>query len=233
MSKRKIVALLPMKAKSERVKNKNFRDFAGKPLFMWMLDTMLSIQEINKVVINTDAENILCDKELHELSRVFVRERKPELRGDRTNMNLIVEDDIKAVPSDLYLMTHTTNPLLSAETIKKAINMFDESTQCDSLFTVNKIQTRFYRKDATPVNHDPNNLIRTQDLEVWYEENSCLFVFTAESFVKTKARIGAHPAMMETPRLESFDIDEPADWIIAESVALYNQYKNGAHFSKQ
>ena len=53
--KNKIVALLPMKAHSERVKGKNFKIFNGKPLYKWILDTLLSTNIIDKVVINTDA----------------------------------------------------------------------------------------------------------------------------------------------------------------------------------
>jgi CMP-N-acetylneuraminic acid synthetase len=115
-------------------------------------------------------------------------------------------------------MTHTTNPLLSAETIRDALDQFENSDDADSLFTVNKIQTRFYRADGSAVNHDPNNLIRTQDLEPWFEENSCLYLFTSESFRKTGARIGERPKMYETSRVESQDIDEPSDWTIAEAL---------------
>src|SRR5262249_9017177 len=52
---RRVVALLPMKGHSERVPGKNFRDFCGKPLFRWILDSLLSLPEIGLVVINTDA----------------------------------------------------------------------------------------------------------------------------------------------------------------------------------
>ena len=90
--------------------------------------------------------------------------------------------------------------------------------ECDSLFTVNKVQTRFYKEDTSPVNHDPDNLIRTQDLEPWYEENSCLYYFTRESFSESKARIGRKPMMMVTPPLESLDIDEPHDWEIVAAL---------------
>jgi len=48
----KITALLPMKAHSARVKSKNFRLIAGKPLFQWILDALLAVPEIDKVVIN-------------------------------------------------------------------------------------------------------------------------------------------------------------------------------------
>lgn len=218
----KIVALLPMKAHSSRVKGKNFRKLVNKPLFKWILDTLLSLPEIDKVVINTDARDILNEHGLVETPRIFIRDRKQELCGDEVSMNLILEDDIASVPADIYLMTHTTNPLLSAETIASAISMFSDAknrNKADSLFTVNRFQTRFYKKDLTPVNHDPDNLIPTQDLEPWYEENSNLYLFTSESFDKTKARIGERPIMMETPKIESVDIDEEEDWKIAEALA--------------
>ena len=183
---------------------------------------MLAIPEINLIVINTDAKKILNNKELQSNQKIIIRQRKETLCGDYTNINLIIEDDINAIPADLYLMTHSTNPLLSIDTIKQAITLFKNSESHDSLFTVNKVQTRFYHEDATPVNHDLDNLVRTQDLEVWYEENSCLYIFTKDSFTKTRSRIGTTPMMMESPRLESLDIDEPTDWLIAESVALYS-----------
>ena len=57
-----IIALLPMKAHSERIPNKNFKELSGKPLFKWMLDKLLSINEISQVIINTDAIKILYGK---------------------------------------------------------------------------------------------------------------------------------------------------------------------------
>ena len=219
---KRVVALLPMKAHSERVSGKNFRELAGKPLFRWVLDTLLSVDEIDLVVINTDAREILEDKGLPASSRVLVRDRKKELQGDFTSMNLILEDDINAEPAELYLMTHTTNPLLSADTIRDALDrLAADKGKFDSLFTVNRFQTRFYREDLSPVNHDPDNLIRTQDLEPWFEENSCLYIFSRESFHKTRARIGEKPMMFEMPRNESIDIDEQEDWMMAEALAIY------------
>ncbi len=222
--KRKIIALLPMKANSERVKGKNFRNFNGKPLFRWILDSLLQIEEIDRIVINTDARHILADNGLVDGGKVVIRDRRPEICGDLVSMNLIISDDVENVDADIYLMTHTTNPLMSANTIKSAINAFENAVSAgiaDSLFTVDKVQTRFYRKDGTAVNHEPNNLIRTQDLEPWFAENSNLYVFTRESFAKTNARIGKKPMMFESPKFESIDIDTPEDWDLAVVAARY------------
>lgn len=217
-----LVALLPMKATSERVKGKNFRNFAGRPLFRWILDTLLSIPQIDKVVINTDARDVLAEHGLRDSDRVLIRDRKPELRGDLVSMNKVIADDMEAVDARVFLMTHTTNPLLSAETIRSAVSTYNKALQddYDSLFSVNRYQTRFYRGNGSPVNHDPNNLVRTQDLEPWYEENSNLYLFTPASFAKSQARIGTNPLMFETPHLESADIDDATGWHLAEIIAL-------------
>lgn len=214
---KELVALLPMKGHSERVPRKNFRDIAGKPLFRWILDVLLSVDAIDEVVINTDARDELAACGLTEGGRVRIRDRREELCGDFVSMNLVLANDVEAVPARRYLMTHTTNPLITRETVERAIARLDESDG-DSLFTVTKTQTRFYRADGSPVNHDPDNLIRTQDLEPWFEENSCLYLFTRDSFLGTNARIGSSPVMLETPRLESIDIDDPEDWTLAEAL---------------
>ena len=222
---KRVVALFPMKAHSERVAGKNFRVLAGKPLFRWVLDTLMSIDAVDLIVINTDARHILEEHGLVEGERVRIRDRKEELCGDNTSMNLIIQDDLEAESSDIYLMTHTTNPLLGAETISNALDTFANTSDIDSIFTVNRYQTRFYRSDLSPVNHDPGNLVRTQDLEPWYEENSSLYIFTGDSFMKTSARIGEKPMMYQMRRLESVDIDEEDDWIMAEALLKYANYR--------
>ncbi|MCR9079151.1 MAG: acylneuraminate cytidylyltransferase family protein [Hyphomonadaceae bacterium] len=228
---KRITALLPMKAHSARVTSKNFRSIAGKPLFRWILDSLLEVEAIDAVVINTDARGLLAENGLNDGDadgRVHIRDRKPEICGDFVSMNLVLGDDIENVPSDHYFMTHTTNPLLRPTTINKMIDVYlNGLTQgaADSLFTVNRLQTRFYTPGGAPINHDPNELIRTQDLDPYLEENSVGYLFSRDSFAGTAARIGKSPILFETPVLESVDIDEPSDWFIAES--LLQRIANG------
>lgn len=225
-AKPRIVALLPMKANSERVIGKNFRDFNGKPLFRWILDTLLAVEQIDQIIINTDARAILASNGLVDTDRIFIRDRKPEICGDFVSMNLVLADDVAHVPADVYVMTHTTNPLLSVESVRGAIALYAAAQadgSGDSVFTVNKFQTRFYRADGSAINHDPDKLIRTQDLKPWYEENSNLYVFSADSFAGTKARIGRRPKMYEMGRTESVDIDDQESWYMAEAMSRYLQ----------
>ena len=224
-----IIALLPMKAHSARVSGKNFRPFAGKPLFRWILDTLLGVPQIERVVINTDARSVLADNGLADGDaggRIVIRDRKPEICGDFVSMNLVLADDVAAIPADCYVMTHTTNPLLGSDTIARAIGEYRDARRegrADSLFAVNRVQTRFYAADGRPINHDPDNLIRTQDLEPWFEENSNLYIFDRASFASTAARIGKRPILFETPPLESVDIDDQTQWVMAEALALHRK----------
>lgn len=226
---RKVVALLPMKRHSARVPNKNFRPFGGKPLFAWILEELLAVTQIHQIVINTDATDLLESHALVQSPRVLLRNRREEICGDFVSMNLVIEDDINAVEADTYLMTHTTNPLLQRKTIEGALEAYHSGVAndtADSLFTATKFQTRFYREDGSPINHDPNNLIRTQDLEPWYEENSNMYIFSKASFNETNARIGNKPILFETPSNESMDIDTQDDWVLAEIVARHRNESN-------
>jgi CMP-N-acetylneuraminic acid synthetase len=215
------IALLPMKANSQRVPGKNFRLFAGKPLFAWILDTLLAIEDVSKVVIDTDAQDELAASGLQSSERLVVQQRPKDLCGDAVSMNLILAHDIATNPADTYLMTHTTNPFLSVGSIEAALENYEQGLRDghDSLFTVDPVQMRFYKEDVTPVNHDPDNLIQTQDLEPWYAENSNLYIFSRDSFEATQARIGKNPIMMVTPKYESVDIDTADDWFFAEALA--------------
>ena len=224
----KIIALLPMKANSERVKGKNFRAFGGKPLFLWTLETLLRVKEIDTIVINTDARKLLIANGIPENKRILIRDRNENICGDMVSMNTIINNDINNVDADIFLMTHTTNPFLSKHSIEASIVLFKDALlndKADSLFTVNKIQERFYDINAKPLNHDLNNLIRTQDLTPWYKENSNLYLFTKNAFLKKKARIGDRPIMYETDLYESTDIDTPDDWDLGEVMVEYYKKK--------
>ena len=219
--KYEIIALLPMKKNSSRVVGKNFKNFSGKPLFYWVLETLLEVELIDKIIINTDALDILHKHKIMNKEKILIRERPKNICGDSISMNKVIEDDLKNSEGKIYFMTHSTNPLLSYSTIFNAINIFKTKLakgEIDSLFSVNKIQTRFYRNDGSPVNHNPQDLVPTQELESWYEENSNFYIFTPESFRKNNSRIGSKPYLYVSPKNESIDIDEEEDWNIAEEL---------------
>ena len=216
----KVTLLLPMKGNSERVPNKNLKLFNGKPLFHAIIDELINSKHINKVIINTDSD-LIAESAINTYQDfVSIHKRPKNIQGDFVSMNKIIEYDLNNSDSDIYIQTHSTSPLMAIKSLDAAIDkMISNSTDFDSIFSVTKIQTRFYDKNGAPFNHDPKELLRTQDLEPLFEENSGFYIFTKESFKNAgHKRIGLRPLMFEIDKIEAIDIDEPSDFIIAETL---------------
>lgn len=220
----KIVALVPMRHHSQRVPEKNFRPLAGKPLFHHIMNSLLNVPQISQVVVDTDSEQIMEGLK-KDFPEVMILERPESLRADTVAMNDILIHDTALVEADLYLQTHSTNPLLTAGTIGKAIDTFLKVfPKYDSLFSVTRLQTRLYDVNGKAINHDPAILLQTQDLPPVYEENSCIYLFTRRNLIEQHNRLGLHPMMFEMETAEAWDIDEELDFSITEF--LMEQKKN-------
>lgn len=212
-----VSALVPMKGHSERVPRKNLRDFGGVPLLAVIIGSLERSGVVDEILVNTD------DTEIAEAARrasslVRVVERPQALCGDMVSMNRIIEHDLASCTCDTVLQTHATNPLVRPETIRLAVEKYAAEAsagRADSLFTVTRLQTRLYWQDGTPINHDPSELLRTQDLPPVFEENSCLYVFSRASFEANNSRLGARPCFFSMDPLEAVDIDEETDFAIA------------------
>ncbi len=205
-----------MRHASERVPGKNYRLFAGKPLYHHIVRALLAVPEIGVVVIDTDSPVIMEDAARH-FPQVRLLERPPHLRAGEIPMNDVLLHTIAQVEAEFYLQTHSTNPLLSADSIRRGLELFVEHYPIyDSLFAVTRLQTRLWDSLGRAINHNPNILLRTQDLPPVYEENSCLYLFTKEILERKHNRIGDRPYLLEIPREEAQDIDEEIDFQIAE-----------------
>lgn len=214
----RVVAIFPMKGESERVPNKNMRLFNGQPLCSVMIEKLQNSKYIEEIVVNTDSK-VIRDFVLSSYDNITVIERPQELIGHDVSMNKIIAHDINLVQADLYLQTHSTNPMLRTETIDLAIEKFKEQeSACDSLFSVTRFQTRFYKEDGVAINHNPEVLMKTQDLPVLYEENSCIYIFTKEAFQRNNRRIGNSPLLFEIQPFEAIDIDVEDEFVLAEKL---------------
>jgi len=212
----KIQAFVPMRHHSQRVPGKNYRPLAGKLLFHHILETLLTVPEISSVAVDTDSEPVM-DGVRRFFPDVMLIERPQRLRADDVPMNDILLYDTEQLDADLYLQTHSTNPLLRAETISRAIQSFASVyPERDSLFSVTRLQTRLYDQDGKAINHNPRELIQTQDLPPVYEENSCLYIFSRDNLLKWHHRIGEKPLMFEIAAEEAWDIDEELDFTICD-----------------
>jgi CMP-N-acetylneuraminic acid synthetase len=205
-----------MRHQSERVPGKNYRTFAGEPLYRRIVRSLLECPVIAEILVDTDSPVVLEDAS-RNFPQVRLVERPEFLRDGRIPMNDVLLYDVQQINADFYLQTHSTNPLLRSKTISHAIELFlPQHPVYDSLFSVTRLQSRLWDALARPINHNPAVLLRTQDLPPIYEENSCLYIFTRENLEKRHNRIGERPLMFEIDSVESRDIDEELDFRVAE-----------------
>jgi CMP-N-acetylneuraminic acid synthetase len=213
----RIAAIVPMRHFSRRVPGKNYRLLGDKPLYRYILDTLLAVPAVTEVVVDTDSDTIIQELE-QQFPEVRIMRRPEHLRSEMLVMNDILPHILEEVEADYYLQTHSTNPLLRSETINEAIAAFlAQRDVYDSLFSVTPRHIRLWTAEGEAVNHDPDNLIRTQDLDPVLEENSCMYIFRREVFEARRNRIGAHPLVFAMDPAESLDVDTELDWQIVEA----------------
>ncbi len=212
----RIAALVPMRHHSQRVPGKNIRPLAGKPLYQHILDNLSACPEVSVIAVDTDSPEIMVGLKDH-YPQIQIIPRPEELRADQIPMNEILAYDTSVVKADFYLQTHSTNPLLRPETISRAIQQFlGRYPAYDSMFGVTRLQTRLWDQLGRAINHNPAILLQTQDLPPVFEENSCLYIFTRQTLLTRRNRLGERPAMFEIDAAEAWDIDEELDFLITD-----------------
>lgn len=212
----KKIAVVPMKLNNRRLPQKNTKCFAnGKPLCYYILATLLTIEEIDEVYVycsNPDIQELIP-------KGVKYLKRSENLDQDTTKMNEVLQCFAADVPADIYVMTHVTSPFVSAKSIRKGLAAV-ESGMYDSAFAAKKLQD-FLWKDGTPFNYELDNIPRTQDLPVLYEETSGFYIYQSDVMTKLNRRIGNKPYIVEVDAIESVDIDEKEDFEIADAIFNY------------
>ena len=214
----KTIAVVPMKLNNRRLPQKNTKPFTnGKPLCYYILSTLLTIPEIDYVYVycsNPDIKEFIPDG-------VKYLKRSESLDQDTTKMNEVLNCFANDVSADIYVMTHTTAPFISAESISKGLKAV-QSGEYDSSFAAKKLQD-FLWKDGQPFNYALDSIPRTQDLPPLYEETSGFYIYKREVMTELGRRIGDKPYIVEVGEIESTDIDEEEDFMIAD--AIFNHIK--------
>lgn len=211
------VAIVPMKLNNSRLPQKNIKPFTnGKPLCYYILNTLLQIEEIDDVYVYCSNDSI--KKYLPD--GVKYLKRSESLDTDHTKMNEVLDAFANDVPADVYVMTHTTAPFISAESISKGLSAV-LSGMHDSSFSAKKLQD-FLWQGGKPFNYELNNIPRTQDLPPLYMETSGFYIYEASVIKDLGRRIGQNPYIVEVDEIEAVDIDENEDFKIAD--AIYNYF---------
>ena len=215
----KRVAFVPIRLNSQRVEGKNLRELGGRPLMTYLLKTLTQVENIDEVYLycsNPDVQQYLPEG-------VKFLQRDERLDSNATLGEEIYDAFTSEVDADIYILAHATSPFIRTATIADAVARV-ESGEYDSAFSAERVQT-FAWWDGKPLNYSLDRVPRTQDLEPVYVETSAFFVFEREVWRNKRRRIGERPYMAVTDRIESMDIDNPDDFLLAEAIVAANLNK--------
>ena len=203
----KVVAVVPIKKNSKRVKSKNFRIVNKRPLYMFLLDK-LKFTNFDEIYIDSDSDEIrrYCKK-----NNYIYLKRLKKLTHDNANGNDLLNYHSKLIKADLYFQLFITAPLLSIKSINHCINFLKKNKKYDSIFTVNEIFSWFWF-NKKPVNYQPNVLPRSQDAKPIIKETTGLYGIKKKSLIKLGCRIGKKPFMFKVSEKEGLDIDNEEDF---------------------
>ena len=224
-----ISVFLPCRLGSERIPNKNTKEFSGVKggLLFIKLKQLLELNNVEKIILSSNDNKVFEIAEDLSSERIILDKRPDELASSSTS----TDDLIKYVPgiikSDHILWTHVTSPFIDSTIYTEAINKYLIEIKkgiYDSLMSVNKVRT-FIWNDKEPINYDrkKEKWPRTQTLPTLYEINSGFFISSRYNYVAYSDRIGKNPFLFEINDRESFDIDWPEDFELAE--VIYNKIK--------
>ena len=215
----KILVVIPARGGSKRIRRKNIRLLADKPLIYYAINIAKSSQYVDDVVVSTE------DPETSKIAEKFgasVIRRSPDLAGDQIPIDPVVFDatvqkeKLAFDEYDIVITLQTTSPLLRTETLDKAIEKF-KNFDIDTVISVigdkhlswgfNEKDNRFFPLYSERLNQ--------QYLPKEYIETGGIFA-TRRSFITPNSRLGNNVDLIEVSREESIDITSFEDWWVAE-----------------
>lgn len=208
----KKVAFVPIRLNSQRVEGKNLRLLGGRPLMTYLLGSLVAAKNIDKVYVYC-SNPAICE---YLPEGVEFLQRDERLDSNTTLGEEIYDAFTAQVEADVYILAHATSPFIRTATIEDAVARV-ESGEYDSAFSAERVQT-FAWWEGKPLNYSLEYIPRTQDLEPVYVETSAFFIFRKEVWRTLHRRIGERPYTAVTDRIESMDIDNPDDFLLAEAI---------------
>lgn len=210
----KVVAFVPIKLNNERTPGKNTKKFFdGTPLIQCILKTLVTVQGLDEIYVFCSNEEITQ----YLIDGVSFLKRPEYLDTQQATPQDIIHEFMKKVDADVYMVSHATSPFVKKEHFEECIHAV-VTEGYDSSFTGEKIQKLLWTSKNQPLNFNPENVPRTQDLEPIYDEVSAAYVFRKDMFLKLNRRVGMNPHITEVSGVECIDIDYPEDFDIANAI---------------
>lgn len=216
----KVVMFIPIKLNNERLPNKNILPLNNIPMCQYLFNTVKDIDIIDEKYVycsNTKIKEYMP----HEIE---LKIRGKKLDDFKTKGLEIINSFVNEVDADIYVLAHVTQPFIKKESIIEAIEKV-KTGYYDSAFSAKELR-QYCWYDKKPVNYNPDDIVRTQDLKPIYMETGAFYIFTKNVYEKKGNRIGYKPYIKIVDDIEAIDIDTKADYDFANYVSRYISEKN-------
>lgn len=226
-----VLALIPARAGSKRVKNKNIRDLGGKPLIAYTIEAALKARSITRVVVSTDSPAIARIAKKHGADVPFLRPKdlagshSTEYEFHRHALDWLKENEGYAV--DLVVNLYPTTPFRKSASIDRAVRDMLSNPKAESLRSIRKCAEHPYKmwtvkgKMALPyvggVGSQKHTLAYQQLPEIWIQ-NASIYITRPNVIYQSKSTIGKRVLAFPMTEEESVDINLPLDFVLAETL---------------
>lgn len=219
----KYIALIPARAGSKGIPNKNITAIAEKPLIEWSIIQALACKAISRVIVSTDCDVIA---NIARAAGADVPSLRPiELASDTASTESVMlhaaSGWIGWEETNSIILLQPTSPLRLPDSLDRAIQQFERDS-ADSLVSVCESHAFFWRQDDTPkASYDYLNRPRRQDIkreDRQYRENGSIYITKMPTLNRYKNRLGGKITLFNMTEQESWEIDSKTDFIIVESL---------------
>lgn len=219
-----IIAFIPARGGSKSILQKNIKVFCGKPLIFWNLQELQN-SDVDEIIVATDSNEIKSIVNSFNFSKVKVYNRSKENAQDVSSTESVMLEYIDSSNisnEDTFMLVQATSPFTQSIHFNEGLELFK---QHDTILTCCKSK-RFSWRNGKALNYDIYNRPRRQDHKGTLIENGAFYISSVADIKSTKNRISADIGIYEMPEYTYIEIDEPEDWIVAESLMKRFVLKN-------
>ena len=209
--KLKISCIIPIRANSKRIKNKNFRKINKIPLVKFVLNNIQNSKYIDDFYIASEKLNNV-KKIINNKKNInfFLRSKKSSTQIAQTEV--VIREFLKKIKIDILILVQATNPFVKSIYLDNAIEKLINQ-RLDSILSVVKSKHFIWsnKKFSSPINYNINHRKMSQSLKGYYVENGSFYIFYRKNFLKTNNRLHGKIGVFEMPKESIFEIDDLDD----------------------
>jgi CMP-N-acetylneuraminic acid synthetase len=213
MNNNTYTAIIPVRAGSRRLKNKNISPFNGTNLLINKINQLKDVSSISRIVVSSDSDEML---EMAKNENIEIHKRSWEYCDEKTKtFGEVVAHIADSVLGDNIVWATCTSPLVLSDSYQKAINLYEDNVLKakinDSLITVEPFK-RYMWDDNGPLNYKLGiNHVPSQQLPVFYFVTDGILIAERKNMIKWNYFHGTNPYKMELEKRECVDIDDLLD----------------------